>query len=35
MPNGCSIAAILGAPALAVSLGIIYSEKVLNPAASI
>jgi len=35
MPNGCSIAAILGAPALAVSSGIMDSEIVLNPAASI
>jgi hypothetical protein len=34
-PNGCSIAAIRGAPTLAVSSGIMESEIVLNPAASI
>jgi len=34
-PNGCSTAAILGAPVLTVSSGIIDSEIVLNPAASI
>jgi len=34
-PNGCSIAAIRGDPTLAVSSGIMESEIVLNPAASI
>jgi hypothetical protein len=34
-PNGCSTAAIRGAPVLAVRSGIIDSEIVLNPAASI
>jgi hypothetical protein len=34
-PNGRSTAAIRGAPVLAVSSGIIDSDIVLNPAASI
>jgi len=34
VPNGCSIVAILEAPAPLVGSGIIDSESVLNPAAS-
>lgn len=34
-PKGCSMAAILGTPTLAVNSGIMESEIVLNPAASI